>query len=367
MKEGKYQDLQKRFDDVMDQVRSNEQKSNLFQQMEIKLLSKQTLLGVCGVLVNDYCKGFKLDVINLLLIDGNNKMRELLEESEDDASEVINKIHFEEDYNSLSILADLPKGPRLDQFIPEKHGMFFVDLENLSLKSVAILPLYRHGILLGFIALGSNQKNRYKSDMATNFLERMALISAVSIENTVNIENLKRLSIVDNLTQLYNRRYFFQRLHTEVSRSLRHGHKVACLYIDIDHFKQVNDNHGHTAGDLALTHIANILADSMRDTDILARLGGEEFALLLPEVQEKGMLDTAERIRLSIENTPCELAIDAPLHLTVSIGLCMLDGDKTVGETKEISEILLNLADSALYKAKESGRNCYRKVDFNVA
>lgn len=358
------QELQRRLDEVMSHARENEQKNQLFQRMELKLLSKETLVEICGVLVNDYRSAFKVEIVNLLLIDSGKKLSSIFEDQGPASPSIKEHVQFINDFDTLNNLGQLPKQPMLGSYQREQHRIFFSESSAFRIKSVAILPIYRHGLLLGFLSFGSNDTDRYQDNMATDFLERLAMIAAVSIDNVINIEYLRQLGLIDPLTSVFNRRYFFQRLDDEVMRGLRHGHQLACLYIDIDHFKQVNDKYGHAAGDLALLHVTKILGNNIRVSDILARLGGEEFAILLPEVTLQGMQETAERIRSSVEKQACELTTSSEIKMTVSIGMCILDGDKTIGEASDLGEILVKTADNALYQAKEAGRNCIRTFDF---
>jgi diguanylate cyclase (GGDEF)-like protein/PAS domain S-box-containing protein len=162
---------------------------------------------------------------------------------------------------------------------------------------------------------------------------------------------LEQLAITDYLTNLYNRRYFMQRGAEEFKLARRTNQPLSLLMMDIDHFKTVNDSHGHEAGDMALQQVAAMLKSSLRETDILGRMGGEEFAVLLPgtSLNEAGLL--AERIRQLVGNTSFEIPCKS-LIVTISIGVVML-----TGETSGIDDMLRN-ADLAMYKAKRHGGNC---------
>jgi diguanylate cyclase (GGDEF)-like protein len=250
----------------------------------------------------------------------------------------------------------MPTDPILMAFNEEQHRRFFpAKLDTLG--SVAILPLHRHGLLLGMLCLGSLDEQRYNPEMATDFLQRLALMAGVSLENAVNIEYLRQLSLKDTLTSASNRRYFFQRMQEEISRAQRHSHSVGCLYMDLDHFKRINDNHGHAAGDMVLVHISNIIQRTVRNSDVLSRLGGEEFAVILPDISKFRMGEIAERIRLTVERQPCELTTETYIDVSVSIGLAYFDLGEVVGEPVELGEALVNQADQALLYAKENGRN----------
>lgn len=161
-------------------------------------------------------------------------------------------------------------------------------------------------------------------------------------------QQLHQLSILDDLTGLYNRRYFSQRLEEEENRAARYNYHLAYLMIDIDFFKNINDQHGHFIGDIILKDLAEIIRSSIRVVDVAARFGGEEFVVLLPQTNSRGGLCTAEKIRSKTEAHHFSCAED--ISLTVSIGISCFEGP-----TGAMS--LLHQADLALYEAKKLGRN----------
>lgn len=166
---------------------------------------------------------------------------------------------------------------------------------------------------------------------------------------------LEHQNITDALTGLYNRRYLDQRISAEYARAHRYQHPLSVLMLDIDHFKRLNDTHGHQAGDLALQFISGLILDSVREADIAARYGGEEFIVIAPDtgIPEAGNL--AERIRSRIQSHELRLAKSGQghqtLHVTISIGVAELTTGMASGEQ------LIQCADEALYQAKQSGRN----------
>ena len=160
---------------------------------------------------------------------------------------------------------------------------------------------------------------------------------------------LQTLATIDGLTGLFNRRHFLAVAEAEWNRFLRYHRPVSMLMIDVDHFKSINDRHGHDVGDRVLARVAAICQEHVRASDILGRLGGEEFGLLLPETPETDAAILAERLRLSI-GAMCLDAPDGKVTATVSIGISQArEGADTA--------VLLKQADVALYEAKRSGRN----------
>ncbi|GAA0701918.1 hypothetical protein GCM10009104_33990 [Marinobacterium maritimum] len=169
-------------------------------------------------------------------------------------------------------------------------------------------------------------------------------------ERKENERKLELLATTDPLTGLCNRRAFIERLHKEQRLSQRLQHESALMMIDFDHFKQINDQYGHQAGDDVLQHFAHMATGCLRETDLLGRLGGEEFALLLPGTDLEGALHLAERIRACLEQHPTRTE-DLQIPMTLSIGLTLLHNDD------RDTSAALSRADKALYQAKSRGRN----------
>ena len=170
---------------------------------------------------------------------------------------------------------------------------------------------------------------------------------------------LEELTRTDPLTELRNRRSFDQEFVTRFEHARRYSRPLAVAMIDVDHFKQINDEHGHQAGDEVLQHVGSILRRCTRQTDLVARYGGEEFVIVLPETPLFEALQFAEKVRSSVAAAPM------PMRVTVSIGLAA-----TPHTRFKDAESLLRAADEALYRAKENGRNrveCERRVNVRHA
>jgi two-component system cell cycle response regulator len=176
-------------------------------------------------------------------------------------------------------------------------------------------------------------------------------IKALQEELRATNKRLEELSNTDGLTKLYNRRYFMELLELEFQRARRYDSNMAFVMIDIDHFKNFNDTYGHLLGDRILIEIASILQENLRVHDIVGRYGGEEFALLTPETDQKGALVVAERYRRRIEDFVL-MEGEKHLKITISLGIACYPH-------QQINSVddLIRLADNALYKAKRNGRN----------
>jgi diguanylate cyclase (GGDEF)-like protein/PAS domain S-box-containing protein len=178
-----------------------------------------------------------------------------------------------------------------------------------------------------------------------------ANLCAVAIENRQTREALEQRANTDELTSLPNRRAFMQQAQQALARAKRHPGCVSVLMLDIDHFKRVNDTHGHQTGDAVLIALARLCQHSLREGDLMGRMGGEEFAILLPDSPANQAWDTAERLRRTVAQTPMVLEPGPSLGVTVSIGVT------TTATAQESLEALLSQADDALYQAKNQGRN----------
>jgi diguanylate cyclase len=174
---------------------------------------------------------------------------------------------------------------------------------------------------------------------------------AMRRERETLIRQLEETVRTDALTGLKNRRHYFELGRTAVKKAVRSGAPLSAIMFDADHFKKVNDTHGHGVGDKALVHLSKLATEALRDIDIVARVGGEEFAVLLENTDEPGAEEVAERLRSFIENNPLPLE-SGHLTLAISAGVATFWPDKS-----DNLDTLLLYADRALYQAKAGGRN----------
>jgi diguanylate cyclase (GGDEF)-like protein len=173
---------------------------------------------------------------------------------------------------------------------------------------------------------------------------------ALTITNIRLRDELRSQSIRDPLTELYNRRYMEETFERECRRAQRKGHSLAVIILDVDHFKALNDSHGHEAGDVVLAQLGKTLRDNVRAGDVSCRYGGEEFVVIMPEVDLKNALERAESLRARAEHLATGYQGNT-LRITISLGVAMYPDH---GETPEA---LISAADAALYAAKRAGRN----------
>jgi len=191
------------------------------------------------------------------------------------------------------------------------------------------------------------------------------MLFAVSIGATLMVDRawrrqrriahlLEKQAHTDPLTGLANRRHFMEVAEAELARSRRYDTPLSMLMIDIDHFKEVNDAYGHRAGDRVLQQLARTCQEILREVDVAGRVGGEEFAILLPETEVEGAFEVAERLRTAVAAAEVPREEGLPIRITVSVGVAAIDGSTNL-------DTLMSQADDALYDAKHCGRNLTRR------
>ena len=227
-------------------------------------------------------------------------------------------------------------------------------LRAMGAARVLVLPLFVHNRVVGAMQLFGERDDCFTQE-DVQLLWILSLISESMLARDYSNESLLRTAFTDFLTGLKTRGYFEQQLDLELARAGRRDTALALLMIDIDHFKRLNDTHGHPAGDAVLRDFAAILTGDLRQIDLAARYGGEEFILLLPETTQEGAMLVAQRLRHAVDEAKFRISSSEmgpiPEHLTISVGISIFPDD-----AMRKSE-LLEAADAALYEAKSRGRN----------
>jgi diguanylate cyclase (GGDEF)-like protein len=223
-----------------------------------------------------------------------------------------------------------------------------------SERSLLGIDLGSWGIAISVLALFLILQITLNARTALTRERRLVEVAAELRESGVELE---RLATVDPLIGVLNRRAFFERLEAEVRRSLRYGHHLSALMIDLDHFKELNDRYGHAAGDRVLVEIGRCIVNNLRGSDVVGRYGGEELAVFLPETAPADGRLVAEKLRAEIEGLSIKADIDgssntASMRATISVGVATLP-DLSITDGQD----LIRFADKALYIAKREGRN----------
>src|SRR6202451_3301375 len=312
------EDLRKRLAEMTAEASNNGSMLKPTQARELTLLRADSLSQLLHAMVNGLRDSYALDAVSVVLLDPQHEVRHLLVAG-GDRPEEFKQIFFVDSLVGLAPQLAVLHKPWLGPFVGADHHLLFPGIPNL--KSAALVPLPRKDRATGALCFGSRDASRFTRHHGTDFLAHLGAVAAVCIENAVNRARLLRAGITDFLTGWHNRRYLHDRLKEELARAQRHSAGLACLMIDIDRFKSINDGYGHLAGDNALKEVAQRIEAQIRSMDTAARFGGDELAILLPESSAVEAAKLAERIRECIAAVPVALTDDIQRTLTVSVGV----------------------------------------------
>jgi diguanylate cyclase (GGDEF)-like protein len=352
--------LQRKLDNLLKQARANEKKQELYEAFGFKIIGASTPKQLRDLLLSQIMARFQLHDVVLCLIDHHKDTERLFFDHDEEARlNFENKLLILDAIKDAKIIQSLVNYPLLGSEVFKKYHWMISNLKSKDqIKSAAFLPLLRSDRIIGSLLLISHDINRYQQDVGTLFLQKLSAMIAVAIENCLNQQRIKEISYQDVLTQAYNRRYFDLRFKDEIARSIRWNDDLICMFLDVDHFKKVNDTYGHQTGDLVLKRMVSLIKEQVRAFDIVARYGGEEFVIALSTTTLQAAYEIAERLRQAICTTTLSFN-DKQFKVSISIGMASLKS-LIIAQQHDIEFIcttLLDRADKALYAAKEGGRN----------
>jgi two-component system cell cycle response regulator len=356
--------LQARLAAVSVEVTRNDSLLRKTQERELELLRAGSLNQLFERLIDGLRTVYQLGEVALLLHDPQHEIRHLLSGGEANAVKEPPGVCFVDALTTIAPqLADLER-PWLGPFHKPDHELLVPGLAPCG--SLAIIPLRRHDQLDGVLVFSSPDPFRFTQDLASDFLAHLGLVAAICLENAVNRARLLRSGLTDFLTGFHNRRYLHARLREELARVQRARVSIACLMIDVDHFKRINDQYGHLAGDDVLRAVAQRIDGEMRTSDIGARFGGDEFAMVLSQATIADAERVARRLLLAVRRQPIAVGKGSSETVTLSIGVAAAKPGSGKRDYKVLAERLIAEADAALYRAKSAGRNRF-ETSPNVA
>lgn len=346
--------LHARLQDLTDQVSRNESLLRKTQERELELLRSGSLAKLLERMIYGLKHSYQLDAVHLVLQDPQHEIRHLLS-GDSTLLEGLREVRFVDVLTSMAPQLAVLERPWLGPFHVADHELLVPGVRNVG--SLAIIPLLRNEQLDGVLVFSSTDPFRFTSELATDFLAHLGVVAAICIENSINRARLLRSGLTDFLTGFHNRRYLNARLREELARAQRVQQTIACLMIDVDHFKRINDQYGHLAGDAVLREVAQRIDAEMRTSDTGARFGGDEFAIVLPQGNLVDGERVAARVLEAVSSQPFAIGGQTTETVTLSIGVAAASPPSGVRDYKVLAERLIAEADAALYRAKSAGRN----------
>ena len=351
--------LRARIARLTEEAAINERLFRKNRERELELLNAPSIPQLFDTICRGLVASYGLETVTLVLCDPQHEVRHLLL-AERVPLESIPSVIFTDTLVGLAPQFTAFSRPWLGPYMGCDHQLLFPGVADLA--SVALIPLLRDDKLQGSLNFGSRDPKRFTRHLATDFLAQLGAIATFAIENSLNRARLLRSGLTDYLTGWHNRRYLQARLREELARAGRQRTSLACLIVDLDHFKEVNDRLGHLAGDRVLREAAQRIDAQVRGSDAAARFGGDEFVVLVPAVDRDRARLLAERMRVAVGAEPIEAMPGELIGLTVSVGGAIVMPQADDGrDLKALAETLLADADAALYRAKQNGRN---RVEF---
>ncbi|HET9390132.1 MAG TPA: sensor domain-containing diguanylate cyclase [Steroidobacteraceae bacterium] len=347
--------LQARLSELTEEVSRNDALLRKTQERELELLRSGSLPQLLERMIHGLRGSYQLDAVTLAMHDPDHEVRHLLS-GDAFRFEELPEVQFADELGEMAPRLSGLERPWLGPFRTAEHAVLLPGMGQVG--SLALIPLRRNEQLDGVLVFFSTDPRRFTARLASDFLAHLGVVAAICLENAINRARLVRSGLTDFLTGFHNRRYLQARLCEELARAQRDQQPVACLMIDVDNFKRINDRYGHLAGDAVLREVAQRINDHMRLSDTGARFGGDEFAIVLPH----GALADGERVALrvleAVRGQPIEVGGQRSEIVTLSIGVAVASAvSKGTRDYTQLADRLIAEADAALYRAKSAGRN----------
>ncbi len=345
------QELRDKLSHIIEISRENEDRQHHYDKLEEAIFAADNLSQLITSLQRELVERFHIPLVTVALLDS------VLERIED------TPLAAAETTTELLPLTSIPKGIYQNFFsqhqplissglLPELAELFQASKKSkLEIGSSACIPLKAGSRLMGILMLASNDEKKFQPSLATDFVERLSSRLAIAIENLTIRNQLEKVSRTDQLTGLYNRRSLAELMPLEFERAKRYRHPLSILMIDLDDFKQINDDYGHGAGDLVLSTVGEILIDNTRKNDAVIRYGGDEFLVIMPHTDREQARVVADKILKKTREAEISLTETAKTTCSLSLGLATFPAAGI-----ETPEALLNQADQHLYAAKREGK-----------
>jgi len=241
------------------------------------------------------------------------------------------------------------RGPLLVPDLEARTPMRADGCPGVDAGPALFVPIRSRSQATGYLALVRERGQAEFTDHDARLAALVAAWASLALENLRLAERIEKLAITDDLTQVYNYRFLKTSLRREIRRATRFGQEMSMIMLDVDNLKAYNDRHGHLRGSYLLKRIAQLLSQNLRSFDLIAKYGGDEFTLILPQTAREGALVVAERMRVAVQDSEFPLAPRGAI--TISLGVATFPHDASDGMG------LIRVADLALYRAKQSGRN----------
>ncbi|MFI4879034.1 MAG: DUF484 family protein [Steroidobacterales bacterium] len=346
--------LQARLAALTEEVGRNDSLLRKTQERELELLRAATLTQLFDRLIGGLRLSYQLDGVTLLLHDPQHEIRHLIS-GDGKTPDPTPGVCFVDALVTIAPQLTNLERPWLGPYHKADHELLMPGSARPG--SLALIPLRRHEQLDGVLVFMSTDPRRFTPELASDFLAHLGLVAAICIENAVNRARLLRSGLTDFLTGFHNRRYLHARLREEMARAQRAHQSIVCLMIDVDHFKRINDQFGHLAGDAVLREVAHRIDAEMRISDTGARFGGDEFAVVLSQATLAEGEKVAARVLRAVSHLPIATGKSTTETVTLSIGVGLATPGPGLRDYKVLAERLIAEADAALYRAKSAGRN----------